>query len=322
MSKFIGRLVNLGIGKETTRGTGVAAGYWIPKTALAFDDKVKKALSMASYGNINAFGNQSLVANKWAEGSFEAPLQDKSFGLVMLAVFGTLSSVSYLSVYKHTYSVQNDNQHDSLSLYVDDPSGDLIFELAMIESFELTVVPDEFAMAKVDFKSKSSQASSATATYVAQNKFLGRHLNFKIGALTANLDAASVLSIKSLTLTITKNLAVNNVLGTIQPEDILNKQMQITGEFELDYEDRTYANYMLDGTYKAVRIDLVNTDVTIGTTNPAFRLDLSRVEFDAFDVSRDNDEISGQKIQFQALYDITNGNVVNDCYFVNEVASY
>ncbi|HBX15908.1 MAG TPA: hypothetical protein DEF57_01200 [Candidatus Magasanikbacteria bacterium] len=62
--------------------------------------------------------------------------------------------------------------------------------------------------------------------------------------------------------------------------------------------------------------------MTIGTTNPAFRLDLSRVDFEAWEPTRENDEIARQKITFTALWDITNGNVINNCYVVNEVASY
>ena len=322
MSKFIGRLCNLGIAKESSRGVGVAAQYWVPKTVLSFDDKVTKVRSALSYGNIGAFGNQSLVAQKWAEGTLEGDVMDKSFGLLMLAVLGTDTPASFNGAYKHTYTLQNDNQHDSLSLQIDEPAGDLIFELAMIEKMELNFLPEDVVKFVVDFKSKSSQGSSASATYVAQNKFLGRHLAFKIAALTGNLDAASAISLKSLKLTFTKNLMMDQVLGTVQPEDILNRAFSITGELDLSYEDRTYANYMLDGSYKAARIDVVNADVTIGTTNPAFRLDLSRVDFEAWEPTRENDEIARQKISFTALWDITNGNVINNCYVVNEVASY
>ena len=145
---------------------------------------------------------------------------------------------------------------------------------------------------------------------------------FKIASLTSGLTAATAISLKSLKLTFTKNLVLDQTLGTVQPEDILNRAFNITGELMLDYEDRTYANLMLDGTYRAMRIDLVNSDITIGSTNPAFRIDLSRVDFDAWEPTRENDEIVNQKITFNALWDITNGNVINDCYLVNEQASY
>jgi len=324
MSKAIGRLANLGIGKETSRGIGVSADFWVPKITLSYDDKVTKVNSALSYGTINSMGNQSLVAQKWAEGTIEGEILDKSFGLFLLALLGTVSSaVEETTAYRHTYTLQEDNQHDSLSLHIDEPNGDFIFELAMIENMEITMVPEDVVKFSVDFKSKSSQASAGSATYTAENKFLGRHLSFKVAALTGNLDAASALSLKSLTVSISKSLLLDQVLGTVQPEDILNQAISISGELELLYDDRTYANYMLDGTYRAMRIELVNSDATVGaTSNPTFRLDLSRVEFESWEVARENDDVMAQTISFKAMHDITNGNTINSCYLINETVSY
>lgn len=322
MTKAIGRLAKIGLGLETSRGTGVAAAFWLPSATVSFDDKVTKVRSPLSYGTINMAGNQSLVAQKWAEGTIESDVFDKTFGLIMIAVLGTVSSASFNGAYKHTYTLQEDNQHDSLTMYIDEPNGDLIFELTMVDKLTLEFMPDDVVKMSVDFKSKSSQGSSETASFTAQNKFLGRHLTTKIAAATGDLDAASGLSIKKVTLNFEKNADLNQVLGTVQPEDILNKGFSINGEIMLDYDDRTYANYMLDGSYKAMRLDLVNDDVAIGTTNPAFRLDLSRVDFSAWEPTRENDEVMTQVIQFTALYDTTNSNVINDCYVVNETSSY
>lgn len=325
MGKAIGRLCNLGIGKEASRGVGVAASYWVPKAEVSFDDKVTRVRSEMSFGNINQFGNQSLVAYKMAEGSIEGDVYDKSFGLLLYGLFGTLNSASFNGAYKHTLSIQDSAQHQSLSLYLDNSDGastDLLFELAMIESMEITFVPDDTVKYSIEFKAKNSAGTTSTASYVAENKFLGRNLHFKIASDTSGLDAATDIPLKSLTLTISKNLEYDNVLGTVQPIDILNKQFQITGEIELDLEDRTYADYMLNGSYKAVRMDCVNDAVTIGSTNPAFRIDLSRVDFDSWEAQRGNDDIMKQTMEFNALYDITNGNVVNNAYIVNEVSSY
>jgi len=243
--------------------------------------------------------------------------------LFLLSSLGAVSSASDNGAYKHTYSLLEDNQHPSLSLTLDEPSGDLAFELAMVESMEITATPEETVKYTINFKSKSSVGSSGhSASYAAENKFIGRNVSVKLASLTSGLNAATALCIKSLTLTVAKNLVLDYCLGTVQPEDVLNKAMLITGSLELDYEDRTYANYMLDGTYRAMRIDIVNDQVTIGTTNPSLRFDFSRVSFDAWEPTRDNDELVNQTITFTALWDITNGNVIDDCYLINEEVSY
>ena len=52
MSKYIGRLVKLGVAREAVRGAGAAPVYHIPRTTLSFDDKVVKARSIGSLGNL------------------------------------------------------------------------------------------------------------------------------------------------------------------------------------------------------------------------------------------------------------------------------
>lgn len=325
MARKIGRLINLGLAKEATRGTAAAATYWLAKASMSFFDRVTKSVSQLGYGNIGD-GNQELVALKWAEGAIETDLQSKSFGLILLATFGTLSTGSFNSVYKHTYTLQNDNAHDSLTLWYKDSAESLsyFFEMAMVDSLTIKAVPEDTIKATVKFTSKNSEDAGGTVTpaYVAEDKFLGRHLTLKVASLASGLTAAGKIYVKSFELNINKNVLRDHVLGTVTPYDIVNQKFEITGSFEIDKGDATYRNLMLDGTYQAMRIDIVNTQVTIGTTNPAFRLDLSRVAFDAWEEKDENDALVTQKINFRALYDITNGNIINDCYLVNAVASY
>lgn len=264
MTKWIGRLMSIGIGVESTRGKLVAPSYYVNALSFNHEDKVTKARTNAGYGGIWG-GTQSLVAQKWAEGEMQIEMGDRSFGEILQATFGIVSSVSFDSAYKHTYTLQNDNKHDSLSIQTTDPIGDLSFARAMINELTIEITPEELVNYTVSFISEPSEAGSITASYDAENKFLGRHLSFKVAADTSSFSNATV-DLKRLTLTITKNTESSWILGDVSPADINNKMFTITGELELNYEDRTYRDYMLDGDYKALRIDLVNTDVTIGTT--------------------------------------------------------
>jgi hypothetical protein len=324
MSKFIGRQLGIGIGKEASRGVGVAPSYWLHATAFSHNDKVTKAREEGYNGGI-WMGDQAFVAQKWAEGDIEVELTDKSFPLILLSAFGALSSaVVETTAYKHSITLTNSSQHQTLSLHTTNPIGDLIFELAMLDKLSIKITPNEIVKYTASFKSKSSQTSESTSTYVAENKFLGRHLSLKVAANTGALAAASKVAVKTLTLNIEKNTEIYNAIGTVQPNDIVNKNFSITGELELSYDDETYKNYMLDGTYKAMRIDLVNSDATVGaTSNPSFRIDLSKVDFDAWEANYPLNDLVTQKISFTALYDLGgNGNVINDCYVINGVASY
>lgn len=322
MAKFIGRRVNVGIAKESVRGVGVAATYTLPKLNITFEDKANKARSGESLGNISGEGNQSAVTGRFSEGAIDGELNAKSFPLIALATFGSLSTASYLSAYKHTLSLSNTNQHQSLSIHINDPIGDTIFEGCMIDSLELEVTQNEFVKFSAGIKGKKGQDSTFTPSQAADYKFVGRDLTLKVATDTSGLAAASALSVKELNLTINKNTDFDWVLGTLEPEDVLNKQFTIQGSLTLNYEDRTWRNYMLNGTYRALSIKLTDSRDTVGSTNPEFYLELPRVDFSEWESQRENDEIAGQTINFTALYDVANGRLISDCYIVNDVASY
>jgi hypothetical protein len=326
MTKIIGRLKEIGIGKESSRGGGITPTYWLPKINFTIENKTIKARSRQNYGVIGMDGNQAIPAKVWAEGSLEMDMHDKSFGLLLLALLGAETpSGPTDSAYTHTYTLANTNTHQSLAITAKESSlSTQMFKLAMIKSMTLELTPEAPVKVTVDFQAKKGvDAVVPSATYVVENKFLGRDLAFKIAALTGNLAAATAIPVKKLTLKIEKNTMLDHSLGTVQPQDILNQGFRITGDVELDYQDRTYVDYMTNGTYKAVRIALTNSRTLIGATSvPVFTLDLSRVEFDAWESAAANDAIMTQKFTFTALYDITNGNIINSCTLVNAVATY
>lgn len=325
MSLWIGRRMSIGIGNEVTRGVGVAPTYWINATSFSFRDVPDRALSEAGFGGIWG-GDQSPKTLEHAEGEIEMEVDDQSLGAILKAVFGTVnSSTTETTAYTHTYTLQNDNQHDSLSIHTIDPIGQLLFELGMIDTFELRVEPNAIVSARVGFMSKGSADSGAqSASYSATKKWIGRNLTFKVASDTSGLNAASGVNLKSLTLRIEKNAEVNATLSTVQPEDIVNKRFNITGDIVLNYEDRTWLDYVKDGTYRAIRIDLQHDDLAGDTSAKyAFTLDLSKCSIEGFDPDFSMDDIVTQQFTFNALYDAGgNDNVVNSCTLVNQVANY
>ncbi len=295
MSKFIGRQQEVGLGRETSRGTVVAPSFWVPKSNFKIEDKALKAKFNGSYG-VLAGGDDALVTQKWSEGDLEMNLTDKTLGLLMYALFGASTPASFNSAYKHTNTIQNSVQATTLSLLMHDPIGsvDLAYAMAMINSFEIDVALGELVSIKVNFIGKSHKDVTPTSrTYTAENKFAHNHLSFKIAANTGALAAASKINLQSLKLKVERMVIRENALGTVQPVDVLARGFKISGTVKLTYEDRTYRDYMMNGTKKAMRINLVNGDVTIGTTNPAF-----------------------------PLYDVANSVLISDAYVVNSTASY
>lgn len=326
MSKFIGRLVNLGIGRETSRGVGVAPTYHLPLVTFSFDDKVIKARSLAGINRISD-SEEAFVTTKYGQGDLEGEIRSKSFGLLLQALLGTLSTAGPTdSAYTHSFSLQNDNQHDSLSFLVSDSNNTELYKLCMLDSLEITAALDEIVKYSASFMGKQAVDSNSALlpAVVHESKFTKKHLRIKLASSVGGLAAATPISVKSLKLTISKNVVLDDVLGTAEPEDILNRQISIEGEITLNYEDQTYKNYMKNNTYRAMEIAFINTDDTIGaSTNPSLTIRLPYVDFFDWEPDYALEEIVTQTITFKANRDVSGGNdLISQCDLVNDVASY
>lgn len=319
MSKFIGRRVHVGWGVEGSRGVAVAATHTVPKMNFTFDDKANKARSTESFGNISGNADQAIVTGRFSEGAFEGDINVNSFGDLLEALFGTDTTTTvYTSAYKHTYSILNSNQHPTLSLWVEDPIGDTLFKGVMIDTLEIEVTPDEIVKFVAGMKGRKGNDASWTPAPAVDYKFVGRDFIMKVAANIAGLAAATAVSVKSFKMTVSKNADYDWVNGTLEPEDILNKQFTIQGSLVLNYEDRTFRDYMLNGSVKALSVKLLNTRDTIATAgSPEFYIELPVVDFHEWESQRGNDEIAGQTLNFTALWDTTNSRLIGDCYLIN-----
>ncbi len=325
MTKFIGRRIDIGVGRESSRGVGVAPTYTIPDLSFSFDDKVTKARSLAGMSSIQD-SEEAFVTTKYGQGDIEGEVRVKSFPLFLYAMLGSLSTSGPTdSAYTHAFSLANTSQHTSLSMLVEDPNTTELYKLCMLDSLELTAELDEVLKFAISFMGKQGVTSGATMpSYIAESKFTKKHLRIKLATTLSGLDAATAISVKSLRLTISKNVVLDDVLGTAEPEDILNRQISIEGELRLNYEDETYKNFMKNNTYRAMEIAWINTDATIGvSTNPSFTMRFPYVDF--FDWEPDNglDDIVTQTFSFKANRDVSGGNaMISTCNIVNDVASY
>lgn len=326
MTKYIGRVIDLGIGRETTRGVGVAPTYWLPRTTFSFDDKVIKARSESGMGVLDD-SEEAFVTTKYGQGDIEGEIRDKSFGLFLYQMLGSLStSAPTDSAYTHSFSLLESAQHPSLSFTVQDPNTNEMYKLAMLDSLEINAELDQVVMYKASFMGKQAtgMVAAQSVTYTSDHKFTKKHAGIKVAENIAGLAAATNLSIKRMRLTISKNVTMDDALGTVEPEDFLNRQFSVEGEIELNYEDETWKNYFKNGTYRALQIQLDNTDALIGVTSrPSLTIQMPKVDF--FDWTPDYalDEIVKQTVSFKGNRDVANNlAMISTCQLVNGVVSY
>jgi len=311
MSLYTGRRQEVGFAKEAVRGTGTdPATFWVPKTNVTFDDKINKSLVAGSYGNITDAAMTGYVSQKWAEGDIEGELNVNSFGLLLLALTGAESAGADVGggVYDHTYTLANDNQHQSLTIWRKDPDESVWFRRAMINNLTIDVSLGEIVKYTANFMSRVSQIKGEPSpTYSIDNRFIGRDLTLKLASSwDADWSAQSAISVKSFNIEFSKNVSNISVLNTLEPEDIVNKGFKINGSLELNYEDKTWRDYMLNNTTRAMSIVLEGAKTIGDSSHPSLTMIFPKVYFDSWEPSNSLDDITSQTINFDIYYDLAN----------------
>lgn len=318
MTKFVGRRGNVAIGRETSRGVAAATLFWLPFAKMSFDDKTTTVREAQGIGKI-ADGDAVYVTQTMGEGDVDSQVYDKALGVLLAGVLGAAPVSTGSNPYTHTYTLSNTNQHQSLTVIYQDPDQTKAFLNSMVDSWKVNVSQSAIVDHTFGFKSKVSKDwGTLTPSYTSLgSKYLHQNLSVKLAANIAGLAAASPISLKKLDFEVKKNAMYDNVLGTVEPEDILNQQLGVSGTLELLKQDDTYRQLMLTGGYKAMEIKLTSS------SNSILTLQFPRVSFTNWEQDRKLDDIVSQKIVFTANYDVANAlDIISTATLVNTQTSY
>lgn len=309
MSKFIGRKVEAAIAFEASRGVGVAPRYGLGKIDYSLFDKTVDVRDDTSIGRIED-SQDKFVVEKYAQGAIGGILGANSALYILGLAFGTLPTVGAAvdSRYPWTLAMANTNQHLSGSLHVKDANLQLIHKLLMLNELELSIKQEEAVMWNAEFLSKVGRVSTSSfPSYVEDYKFTKRKSKIYLAADVSGLAAASKISVKEFTIKFTKNLVRDSSIGTAEPVDIQNQQFAVEGSLKLNYDDQTYKNLMLAGTYKAMRLFMESEKLIGASAYGDITLDFSKLDFFQWEPETSNDEIVSNVINFKGNYHLTSG---------------
>ena len=321
--KHIGRLIKVGFGIESVRGTPVSIENRQAKTDFSFEEKAEVIQDESSIGVITD-SRDSYISKKRAEGEISSNVETNGIWYLLYALFGLVDSeVDTAGAYKHTFELKESNQSPSLTTGIVDPVlWDLRFPLTMIESFTISAEEWAFATFSIALKAKGGEATTHTATFTADNKLLSRHSIFKVASNLAGLSSAEAVCLKSFEITFTKNLEDDFCLWSMSPQDFINKQFTIEGSFTALFTDATFRAMQLAGTKKAISFELKDTGTTIwASSNPSLKFSLPLVSFTEFSRTQGNDEVVIQTLTFKGLHSIADGESV-EAELVNTVEEY
>lgn len=325
MTKYIGRRISVGLAKESTRGTAVSPTYWLPHKGVKHERKVEYAFNDSAQGTImDNVGAE--ITKEFSEGGFDSLIGDKHMGLVLYALLGTLSTATKSGesiVYEHTFTLAETATHQSLTIGLDEAQADKRFALAVLDTLSIAFERGKILEYSAKFMSKKpSTGTSLTPAAVSENIFRPQDFQLKFASSLAGLDAASETLVQSFSIQFNKNVEADDVLGDTEPQDFLNKQVEVTGEFTMIYNATTEEDYAFNNTVRAMRIKLTNSGTTIGSaSNPDLKIDLAKCTFTEVSHARGLDNIVMVTVAFKGAYstsDSSFGNIV----LTNLVSSY
>jgi|GEM_PF-906804 len=378
--KGIGRLIQVGIAKETTRGTAISsAAYWNPWNDLTLDEKKEFAVDSQAYGIIEDNVNLTQT-KKWAQGSLQGNFLDQSSGLLLYSLFGGYAVGTHSGetvVYDHTFTVGENAQHQSLTFFLHDPlaAQDYSYANGVIEKLDIDMALKKFISFNASVKALSGAAQSAfTPSTTAENRFVPQYLAAKFalnyvgltGTLTATGTAATTIHVtacsinpqtnlkvgmgvsgtsipvgatvakivsataydlsiattgaigtqtftpvaiplKSAKVTINANVEEQDVLGSLNPADFLNKEFAVEGTIEAIWQNESdfKTQFMLPQTL-AMRLDIKNTDVTLGvSTNPEIIIDMPKCTIQDLGRPFKVKDLVYQTLKFKCSYSVS-----------------
>lgn len=140
-------------------------------------------------------------------------------------------------------------------------------------------------------------------TYATEATFIGKHTTFKLASTQSGLGAASAINVRSAKLTINGNVEDDRALGSVAQVDIVNRLFMVDLEVEIVISANTYIDALLVNTNYAARLDMNNTDVTIGSaSNPRVMFDLYKATLQDASPKYERGGLTLQTLQFKGHY--------------------
>jgi len=330
MALIRGEDLNVGVGVEnpSTRGINVVAQKWVPGRAPAGVnvEVVKTLIKETKASGIMSQGSE--VVQRKAIGGLEFNVKSESIGYFLKSLLGKCTtSVVAGSVNSHLFEILlNSPQFPTLTMLLSQPDHqDYEYPGALIKSLEIRTPVDDLANGTLEMVAWDEEESGETQTPTfASTDYIFRNydVEIKIAANLAGLAAAEALATKEFSLNIANNGKENQPIGSITPTDTLAGLLEIGGNIVLDYEDDTYHDLYMAGTYRAMQITLTRSDIDIGGgSNPTITIQLARVSFETSNPDRPIDDIVKDGFTILAHYSDTDSEAIN-ITVVNTVEDY
>ena len=305
---IIGKQQEVGFSIEGVRGTAeTTVSKWLKNTSVTINPHVEKVIDESSQGRIED-SKQTRVVKKWFEGSINGNIHIDALGYVLKQLYGAVATttVEADTVYAHVFTINNDIDNDSLSLFIKD--GDVnqrVLNGAVVKTFEITAEPDEYVKFSLELSARDEAVDTNTPSYDTEYEFIAKDITVKIADTEVGLVSATAVGTKSLSLKWDAGSIVDHTFGSYTPDDIYNSKMSLEGSVEKNYADDTFRDLWQSDDAKYMQIVLTGVTDIGGTNYPTITILLNKIQVTGWEKSGGADELITENIDFKAFYNET-----------------
>ena len=305
--EIIGRQIEFGVATEASRGVAEAtADRWMRKVTANVVEKATHVLDDTTRGVLED-GEARRVVQKYIEGDVEGILHIDLIGWLFANIYGSVVTATVEGTVKsHTFSLKQNIQHQSLTLFAKDGSvQQQVFSNAMINTLQINASIDDYVRFSTSFVASAAADNTDTPSYETEYDFVARDIAIKIADTEAGLTSATALKTKDMSITWDQGTVRDHVFGAYNPDDIYNAKLMIEGSFTLNFTDKTFKELYLGNDAKYMSIVIEGEEVLSGTSKPKIEIILNKVQFMDWNRSGDANSLVTEPINFRAFYNAT-----------------
>ena len=305
--EIIGRQIEFGVATEASRGVAeTTADRWMRKVNANVVEKATHVLDDTTRGVLED-GEARRVVQKYIEGDVEGILHIDLIGWLFANIYGSVVTATVEGTVKsHTFSLKQNIQHQSLTLFAKDGSvQQQVFSNAMINTLQINASIDDYVRFSTSFVASVATDNTDTPSYETEYDFVARDIAIKIADTEVGLTSATALKTKDMSITWDQGTVRDHVFGAYNPDDIYNAKLMIEGSFTLNFTDKTFKELYLGNDAKYMSIVIEGDEVLSGTSKPKIEIILNKVQFMDWNRSGDANSLVTEPINFRAFYNAT-----------------
>ncbi|MHA1853381.1 MAG: phage tail tube protein [Candidatus Heimdallarchaeaceae archaeon] len=300
--EIIGRDIEVGFSTEAVRGTAESTvDKWERNVTASIVERAEHADDDTSRGALEDMENRRVI-KKYIEGDLNGIVHADAIGYLYSSIYGkVVSAVVSGSVYDHEFTLKQNIEHQSLTVFAKDGGVQQVkFSNCVASTLEITATIDDYLRYTCKFNGSEATDDTESPSYDTEYDFIGKDITVKIADTEAGLVGATAIKAKSVSINHDQGSIRDHVLGSYSPDDNYNAKQSIEGEISLNFIDKTFKDLYLGDDAKYMSITIEGASDIGGGSKPTITYVFNKIKIKDWSREGANDDLVTETVGFKA----------------------